>query len=264
MAPTDWQAHCVTRRVFRMFIVLPAFASLLAAAQPQQDPAAVLRRLLYQAQDLVKVGRTEDALETLTQAKQVATDLQSDYLSLQEELRWQRAETIFEYCDKMRDPDDRRNVATQAADAWKDYIDWYHSLSTDQHQTLKRTGRNRIYVVTKFLGDSRFRIPDPEGVLRDYTRVADITDLGFEAIDNWKAALYQCPRWAGEHGSRAVQQRKKICDDSCTDYWLTYASSLKDWAAEFNLRNEERKQYLAEAKRIETIATQCAQAAEQP
>lgn len=213
--------------------------------------------LLAQGRELIRQGRNLDAFEVFAKAVESSDQLPDGEVVLREEARWELAVNELDFCKQLSSIEQTKKMAAQAHEAWQAYLDWYHGLTEDQKNRLKSSGHNRINRASALLGVACLQMKSPQDALDDYSTNVNIDDLGPDAIGNWKSALYQCPEWSGERGDRAQQRRRRICDESCKDYWVTYASSLRDWASRYSLRKEVRQQYESEAESITRLAKDC-------
>ena len=247
------------RRLVRAGLVSTAAAAMLVSAAGGMTTQQRVADLLAQAQSLLREGRTEAALELLDQASSAAQESAGLQLSMREELLWQRAMATLDFVSEFSNVGQARQIAARARLQWVEYPEWYQALTHGELAALPPQNR-RIHKATAFLGIAGLRAHAWRDVLRDYANITDLTLLGPDAVENWKAALYRCADGKDPERSAEVR-RRKVCDEACAEYWQVYAATLKEWAAVFQLRPAVRQSHEREAWQIEAIAAACQQAA---
>lgn len=229
----------------------------LLAIFSQPIGAQDLPSLLGEAQRLISRGQTLRALELIEEAKASAATIEGQALGLQEEVHWQDAMMNLEFADQLTEYQAYTSYAAKARRKWKEYLDWYHRLTSEEREKLPVSNR-RVNMATAHLGNACSRMHDLSGLFEEYRNLAAIEYLGFDAIALWKNMLYQCPSWTPEAGREASVRRTKICNERCTEQWLVYAGSLEEWVDTVPLRSAVRESYLREAKQIREEAEGCA------
>ncbi len=218
-----------------------------------QDPET----LLASARAALQAGKMEAALEFLNRAIEALDQDKTVQVTLQEQLRWERAVTNLNFSNLLSVRNQYEQYARRAHDQWKEYIEWYDALSPADRKNIPR---QRILAATAHLASATFRGSlNHRQVLNDYKGMANITDFGAEAMDYWKQALYECPDWLpiSDRDKTLDLKRRKVCLEPCRDDWTVYAATLAEWAPKVTLSAATRDAYLRDANQIRSLQNGC-------
>ena len=100
---------------------------------------------------------------------------------------------------------------------------------------------------------------EPRTLFQDYSEIADVEYLGIDAIDLWKSWLYACPGMKPVDISERTPERRRqgICNENCSDDWLSYVTVLSDWVPKERLSVRARQQRQREIQQIRDSAKTC-------
>jgi len=222
----------------------------------QQSRIQSLVDSLNRAQELIKTGKVPDALALLDETREKALVVETENLTLKEEVLWQTATANLDFSQLLTNPEQFKRYASDARDRWLDYINWFDGLS-DKDRAKLPPSHIRINMATRFLGNASVRMGDRRRLLDDYKNIPRVEYLGLEAIELWKDTLYQCPDWLPVTDRTARLRREKVCAEDCQAEWVAYAATLSEWATKYKLRKAARDSYFLEAKQIQEAAERC-------
>jgi hypothetical protein len=168
-----------------------------------------------------------------------------------EEVMWERAETLDAYAHTLKGPTSRRECALKAAELWKDYIDWYSSLSENETNALgdprRSDSKHRICKAVELMGQLWMRAGAKDRLVQEYEGLKLVVYANPGAIQLWKNCLYDDGFMSGrerspEDRSRSISQRP--------ENWRSYQKFLEQWADSFYLSEVARDKYVREAVQI--------------
>ena len=230
---------------------------LVIASNLGQPSDRVLTTLLA-VREHIRNDNITEALQILENAQIDNAVLGRTNLKVQEEYLWQAAITPSDFAAQLTYRLQYQAYAKRSMERWKNYIDWYHRLSSEQKNQL-RPGHIRINKATAHLGNAIVRMEQYELLFDEYANIPDITYVGPDAIKLWKHWLYACSDWIPMPSSeRSSEARKRIiCTEQCRDYWLDYADTLEEWAGVYSLRTAVRNRRLREVSQIREVSKTC-------
>jgi hypothetical protein len=217
-----------------------------------------LSTILNRTRQLISEGKITEALELLQEVGKRIDIMETENLKMQEEFLWERAMHHLDFSNKLTNRDQYIAYATLAHEYWRDYINWYERLFPENRAKLPKSNI-RIKMATAHLGNCIIRMGEPRRLFQEYSEISNVDYLGVDAIDLWKSWLYACPDMRPVQSSeRTIElRRKKICDESCKEDWISYADIVDQWAKVENLNANARLQRLREVNQIKETAKRC-------
>jgi len=233
-------------------------ANILPIAKVLSQDSEWLSLILTEARMHIDQGRLSEAVFVFEEGLNIVNIIEEGNILVQEEFLWEGSHAYFNYASNFSNVKQQMVYAERSFDWWKEYKKWYHMLSEEERKRLGNS-HNRIKAASRHLGNSIVLWGNNWQLYNEYGDIEDINYLGVDAINLWKQLLYTCPSMETIQPEQRTLDimRRSICNKSCTEFWLVYADSLKEWANVEYLRQAVRIRKLEEASRIIKIAQNC-------
>jgi len=208
------------------------------------------RSLLKEIKEAVSKENMALALDLLSKANKMLSELERRPVLDEEALRWDIAQVNLDRAESMQNSTQKAYFANESIIRWQEYIEWYGSLDVEQLEIIKNNLASfRIQLAVRQLGNaymSRDNIGDYS--IRDmFAAYGDLlpTYLSSKSMNLWRNWLFRCPSWKPISNSslRKLKEKFETDKDYCKEDWDDFYGFLDEWIDEQRLTSSKKRKY---------------------